>query len=377
MRIASRQGRPTIDFLQHFKGLSDPRQASKVHYPLDEVLLLVLCAVISGADGWVEVATWGKKKLDFLRRFLPYECGTPSHDQLGTLFGALDAKQFQQCFIDWVAGLKKAVQGVVAIDGKTLRRAFDKGGNQGHIHMVSAWCSSQNLVLGQTKVDDKSNEITAIPALIELLTLKGAIVTIDAMGCQREIAAKILGKEADYVLALKGNQGSLREDIELFFQEQKARDFADTTVTRHETVDKDHGRLEMRRVTVCGDIDWLRKQHNWPGLRAIIMVEHAATGGAARNETRYYIASFIADAAIMGAAIRDHWGIENGLHWVMDLAFRDDECRIRTLNAPANFVTMKHAASNLLRTSKGKESLQLKRHIAAWGTDALFECIAR
>jgi predicted transposase YbfD/YdcC len=376
MKVAHPQ-QPTIDFVQHFKGLFDPRQARKVQYPLDEVLLLVLCAVISGADSWVEVATWGKKKLDFLRRFLPYANGTPSHDQLGLIFAVLDATQFQQCFIDWVASLKQAVQGVVAIDGKTLRRAFDRGGTQGHIHMVSAWCSEQNLVLGQTKVDDKSNEITAIPALLDLLTLKGAIVTIDAMGCQREIAAKILSKDADYVLALKGNQGSLRQDVELFFQEQKANDFADITVSQHETVDNDHGRFETRRVTVCADIDWLQERHNWPGLRAIIMVEYTATGGATRDETRYYIASFVADADATGRAIRDHWGIENGLHWVMDMAFRDDECRIRTLNAPANFVTMKHAASNLLRTSKGKESLQLKRHIAAWDTDALYAFIVR
>jgi predicted transposase YbfD/YdcC len=368
---------PTLAFLDHFSSLKDTRQKSKVRYPLDEVLLLVLCAVISGANGWVEVAAWGKKKLSFLRRFLPYEHGTPSHDQLGLIFAALDAKQFQQCFIDWVASLKQVLQGVVAIDGKTLRRAFNKNGSQGHIHMVSAWSSSQRLVLGQTKVDDKSNEITAIPALLELLAIKGTIITIDAMGCQRDIAAKILGKEANYILALKGNQGTLRKDIELFFHEQKGCDFADTEVDQHETTDNDHGRLETRRVTVCNDIEWLQERHNWPGLQAIIMVEYTASGGATRNETRYYIASFVADAKTMSAAIRDHWGIENGLHWVMDMAFRDDECRIRNKNAPANFATLKHAASNLLRTSQGKESIQLKRHLAAWDTDFLYDIIAR
>jgi len=371
----TKQAVRTINFLDHFQNLQDPRQASKIYYPLDEVLLLVLCAVISGANSWVDIAAWGDRKLDFLRRFLAYEHGTPSHDQLGLIFAALDAKQFQQCFIDWVSNLKSGLQGVVAIDGKTLRRAFDKGGGQSHIHMVSAWSSSQRLVLGQTKVDDKSNEITAIPTLLELLTLKGVIVTIDAMGCQREIAAKILSKEADYVLALKGNQGALRMDIEQFFQEQKSRAFADTTVSKHETVDKDHGRLETRCVTVCADIGWLQEQHKWPGLAAIIMVEYTATGGATRAETRYYIASFVATAATMAAAIRDHWGIENSLHWVMDMAFRDDECRIRTKNAPANFVTIKHAATNLLRLSKGKESLRLKRNIAAWDTDFLYQVI--
>jgi predicted transposase YbfD/YdcC len=368
---------PDIDYLAHFKSLEDPRQQSKVRYPLDEVLLLVLCAVVAGANGWVEVATFGKKKLDFLRRFLTYEYGTPSHDQLGLLFGALNAKQFQQCFINWVTSLTRTLRGVVVVDGKTLRRAFDQKDDQGYIHMVSAWSSEQRLVLGQTKVADKSNEITAIPELLGLLELEGAIVTIDAMGCQRDIAEKILSKKAHYVLALKGNQGTLREDIELFFQEQKKRDFADTTVDISTSHDKDHGRLETRRITVCSDIEWLQKIHQWPGLTSIIMVEYTSSGVATRNETRYYIASFVAKASVIAGAIRDHWGVENGLHWVMDMAFRDDECRIRSRNAPANFVTIKHAASNLLRQSKGKESLQLKRHIAAWDQDALYDIIAR
>ena len=367
---------PKIGFLEHFSILEDGRQQSKVQFPLDEVLLLVLCAVISGANGWVETATWGKKKLSFLRRFLPYTYGTPSHDQLGNIFAVLDAKQFQQCFINWVTSLKKALREVIAVDGKTLRRAFDKGGDQGYVHMVSAWCAEQRLVLGQTKVAEKSNEITAIPALLELLSIEGAIVTIDAMGCQREIAEKIREKKADYILALKGNQGTLREDVEAFFQKQKALGFALLKVDQYETVEKDHGRLETRRITVFTDIEPLQKRHQWPGLEALIMVEYEASGIVTRNETRYFIASFVASAKEFAAFIRDHWGIENGLHWVMDMAFRDDECRIRTRNAPANFATIKHAASNLLRTSKGKESLQLKRHIAAWDTDFLYDVIA-
>lgn len=368
--------RQEIAFLEHFKTLEDTRQQSKVHFPLDEVLLLVLCAVISGADGWVEIAAWGKKKLDFLRRFLPYAYGTPSHDQLGNIFAVLDARQFQQCFIGWVSSLKEAIQGVVAIDGKTLRRAFDNGGNQSYVHMVSAWCSRQRLVLGQTEVADKSNEITAIPALLELLSLEGAIVTIDAMGCQREIAEKILEKKAAYILALKGNQGTLREDVEAFFQQQKCLGFTLLKTDRHETIEKDHGRIETRRVTVFEDIAPLQKRHKWPGLQALVMVEYETSGSVVRHETRYFIASFTASAKDFAAFIRDHWGIENGLHWVMDMAFRDDECRIRTKNAPANFVTIKHAASNLLRSSKGKESLQLKRHIAAWDTNFLYDVIA-
>jgi predicted transposase YbfD/YdcC len=366
-----------IAFLEHFGGLEDKRQPSKVRFPLDEVLLLVLCAVISGADGWVEIAAWGKKKTDFLQRFLPYAYGTPSHDQLGYIFAVLDTKRFQQCFIDWVASLKKAIAGVVAVDGKTLRRAFDKGGDQGYVHMVSAWCSEQRLVLGQTEVAEKSNEITAIPALLELLSLEGAIITIDAMGCQREIAEKILEKKAGYILALKGNQGKLREDVEAFFQKQKELDFTLLKVDQHESVEKDHGRLEKRRITVFTDIEPLQKRHKWPGLQALIMIEYEASGIVLRNETRYFIASFVAGAKDFATFIRDHWGIENGLHWVMDMAFRDDECRIRTKNAPANFATIKHAASNLLRTSKGNESLQLKRHIAAWDTDFLYDVVSR
>ena len=196
------------------------------------------------------------------------------------------------------------------------------------------------------------------------------------MGCQREIAEKIREKKADYILALKGNQGTLREDVEAFFQKQKALGFALLKVDQYETVEKDHGRLETRRITVFTDIEPLQKRHQWPGLEALIMVEYEASGIVTRNETRYFIASFVASAKEFAAFIRDHWGIENGLHWVMDMAFRDDECRIRTRNAPANFATIKHAASNLLRTSKGKESLQLKRHIAAWDTDFLYNVIA-
>ncbi|MER2520114.1 MAG: ISAs1 family transposase, partial [Bdellovibrionales bacterium] len=292
-------------------------------------------------------------------------------------FSALDAKAFQQRFIEWVQGLQQALKGVVAIDGKTLRRAFDQGGTQGYIHMVSAWSSEQRLVLGRTKVAEKSNEITAIPALMDLLTLEGAIVTSDAMGCQREIAQKIIDKKANYILALKGNQGTLRDDVERLLQQQKAHGYALQKVDQFAGVDKDHGRLETRKITVFDDVAPLQKMHQWPELQSLIMIECDSSGGAVRSETRYYIASFIAPAADFASFIRDHWGIENGLRWVMDMAFRDDECRIRAQNAPANFSTIKRAASNLLRTSKGKQSLQLKRHLAAWDTDFLHSVIAR
>lgn len=365
-----------VDFLEHFEALDDPRQRAKVLYPLDEVLLLCLLGVLAGCESWVEIARFGEKKLDLLRRFRPFRAGTPSHDQLGDIFAVLDAQQFQRCFIAWVSSLTGLAADIVAIDGKTLRRSYQEGGAKAPIHMISAWSARQSLVLGQAKVADKSNEIVAIPELLDLLTIKGATVTIDAMGCQREIAKKIVDKQADYVLGLKGNQGTLRDDVELLFAEQAARDFADLGVTRHQTVEKSHGRIETRSVTATHDIDWLKKAHRWPGLQSIVRVESVRELGVRADakierETRFYIASSTADAEALGEAIRSHWSIENGLHWVMDMVFRDDECRIRSKNAPANFTTIKHMASNLLRQAPGKDSLRVKRKVAAWDDDFL------
>ena len=361
-----------VEWLEHFEDLDDPRQSGKVWYPLDEVLLLCLLAVLAGAEGWVEVEEFGQSKLAFLRRFRAFEKGTPTHGQLGEIFAALDAEAFQQCFINWVASLTKLGPDIVAIDGKTLRRSYQAGGGKAPIHMISAWASRQRLVLGQIKVAAKSNEITAIPDLLDLLTLKGATVTIDAMGCQREIAAKIIAKDADYVLALKGNQSSLRNDVELFFTSHKESPFKDMTVSRHQTLEKSHGRIETRSVTALNQIDWLTKRHDWPGLKSIVMVESVREiiGGKTEHETRYYISSLAADAAQQGDAIRSHWGVE-AHHWVMDMVFRDDECRIRKANAPANFTTIKHMAGNLLRRGSGKQSLRVKRKMAAWDDDYL------
>ncbi len=366
-----------VVFLDYFKDLPDPRQRGKVVYPLAEVLLLCLLAVLGGAETFVDIARFGEKKIGLLRRFRPFRDGTPSHDHLGDIFATLDAAAFQRCFVAWVAALTGAPKDVIAIDGKTLRRSYQKRGAKAPIHMVSAFAARQRLVLGQVKVTEKSNEIVAIPALLDMMAIEGAIVTIDAMGCQRDIAAKILDKKADYVLALKGNQGTLREDVEVFAAEQKANGFKDTKISRHETVDGDHGRIETRTYTTFHDVTWLQERHDWPGLRGVVMVESTREiGDKIERETRFYITSLVWLAQALGPVIRSHWAVENSLHWVMDMIFRDDECRIRTDHAPANFTTLKHMAHNLIRKAPGKDSLRLKRKVAAWDDEFLASLIA-
>jgi predicted transposase YbfD/YdcC len=263
-------------------------------------------------------------------------------------------------------------EGVIAIDGKTSRRSAAKRQGRAAIHVVSAFAAHRRLVLGQVKVADKSNEIIAIPKLPDLLSLEGTVITIDAMGCQREIARKIIDKKADYVLALKGNQGSLREDVELFVAEQQANGFTDTEISRHETVDGEHGRIETRTVTVLHDVAWLNHRHDWPGLKAVAIVESTReVAGKIERETRFYITSLTAPADRVGPAIRDHWSIQNGLHWVIDMTFRDDECRVRTDNAPANLAVIRHMAQNLIRRAPSKTSLRLRRKTAGWDDDYL------
>jgi predicted transposase YbfD/YdcC len=366
-----------VVFLNHFKDLPDPRQLGKVIYPLDEVLLLCLLAVLAGAEAFVDIARFGEKKIDLLRRFRSFRDGTPSHDQLGDIFATLDADKFQRCFVSWVASLTGAAAEVIAVDGKTVRRSYQKKGAKAPIHMVSAFAARQRLVLGQVKVAEKSNEIVAIPALLGMLVIEGAIVSIDAMGCQRHIAEQIVDKKADYVLALKGNQGTLREDVELFAAEQQANGFKDTHVSRDQTVDGDHGRIETRTYTVFHDVDWLQERHDWPGLKAVVMVESTRElVDKVERETRFYLTSLVWLAHQIGPVIRSHWAIENRLHWVMDMIFRDDECRVRTNHAPANFTTIKHMAHNLIRRAKGRDSFRLKRKIAAWDDDFLASLIA-
>jgi predicted transposase YbfD/YdcC len=273
-------------------------------------------AVIAGAETITDIARFGEKKLALLRRFRPFREGTPTHDHLGDILATLDAEQFQRCFVAWVASLIGVPQGVVAIDGKTVRRS--KGTDKDAIHMVSAFAARQRLVMGQVKVADKANEIVAIPKLLDMLAIEGAVVTIDAMGCQRAIAQKIVDKKADYILALKGNQGTLRDDVELFAAEQKTKAFQDTTVSHQRTIDGDHGRIETRDITVINDIAWLQESHQWPALKSIVMVESIrqipgptpATDKIER-ETRFYITSLALVASRVAPLIRDHWGVEN------------------------------------------------------------------
>jgi predicted transposase YbfD/YdcC len=367
----------TTVFLSYFKDMPDHRQAGKVTYPLDEILLLCLLAVLAGAEAFTDIARFGEKKLELLRRFRPFEHGTPAHDHLGDIFATLDAQAFQRCFVEWVAALTKTPAEVVAIDGKTSRRSGDKKGSKQPIHMVSAFAARQRLVMGQVAVAEKSNEIVAIPALLDMMAIEGAVVTIDAMGCQRNIAKKIIAKKADYIIALKGNQGTLHDDVKVFVAEQKANDFKDTVISQHETVDADHGRIETRTYTAIHDVEWLQERHDWPGLEGVIMVEsRRESDGKVTQETRFYITSLILLANLIGPMIRDHWMIENGLHWIMDMVFRDDECRVRTENAPANFTTLKHMANNLIRKMPGKDSQRLKRKTAGWDDDFLASLVA-
>jgi predicted transposase YbfD/YdcC len=362
-----------LGWLEFFEEVPEPRQKAKVLYPLPELLLCCLVGVLCGAEGWVEVEEYGEAKLDFLRRFLPFEHGIPSHDTVSDVFNALDREGFTAAFIAWTAALQENIREIVAIDGKTLRRSFDRGQGQGPIHMISAWAAGQRLVLGQLAVGAKENEITAIPELLALLTLKGAIVTIDAIGCQKKIAAAIRERGADYLLALKENQPTLYRDVADFLVEQRAvgfRDCAAASWATHQTSDGDHGRIETRRHRITSDIGWLRQRHPaWLDLTSIAMVEaeREEPGKPASRQTRFYITSIAPDAAEFAHAARQHWGIENGLHWVLDVIYREDECRIRKRNGPANFATIRHMTLNLLQRTKTakKKSIRVKRRLAA------------
>jgi predicted transposase YbfD/YdcC len=358
--------------IDHFSALEDPRQAWKVIYPLPEIMLLVLCATLAAAEDFVEIRRWGREKLPFLRTMLPFARGIPSHDTLTDVMNALDPALFAACFIAWVESLREAAPDIVAVDGKSSRRA--RRGSAHPLHVVSAWASRQRLVLGQEAVDEKENEIVAIPLLLERLQLAGALVTIDAMGTQTKIAQTILDKGADYLLALKDNWPALAGDVRLFFD-----DPGPATLDAYDDTEGDHGRIEVRRHRVCREVDWLLSERRYPGeprfpgLKAIAMVEaEVERGGEAAIERRYFLSSVAAlDAKLFARAVRAHWSIENRLHWVLDVVFHDDLMRLRTDHGPRNMATIKHMAMNLLRSASDKDSLKTRRKAAAWNHDYL------
>jgi len=352
--------------------LDDPRQHAKVLYPLDEILLLCLCGVVSGCDSFVDIAEYGTEKLKFLRQLADFEHGIPSHDTLSTVFRALDPEPFNALFAQWASQLGGSIDGaVVAVDGKTVRGS--RAGGTTPLHLISAYCDDLGLVLGQRASAHKKNEIRDIPKLLDLLCLKGAIVTTDAMGCQRAIARKIRDKGADYVLACKGNQGSLYEDVTLWFEEWEH----DNTKTL-QTVDGDKGRIETRRYTQCEDIGWLRERHpDWASLTSIgRVVSTREVEGKTTVQTRYFISSLPLDTKGFARAVRSHWGIENRLHWVLDMTLRDDDSRVRKDQAPKNFAVIKHMAMNLLNKAKDKKSLRVMRKKAGWNNRFLLQILA-
>ena len=365
---------PAISIITHFEALKDPRQARKVEHKLIDIIVITVCAVICGADSRVEVEIFGRDREDWLRGFLDLPCGIPSHDTFGRVFSILSAVQFQRCFGSWIEAVFAVTQGqVIAIDGKTLRKSYDRSSDKAAIHMVSAWATACRAVLGQLKTEEKSNEITAIPELLNLLEIKGCIVTIDAMGCQKAIAEQIVEQEGDYVLGLKGNQGNLHKDVELFFRVALEKRFSNIPHSYYEDIDTGHGRIETRRVWSVDQLNWLEGKEKWKGLNTIVMVEATRdTNKGTSIEKRFYISSMQNDAEALGGAVRAHWGIENTLHWSLDVTFKEDACRVRKGNAAGNFGVIRHMALGLLQQEKSlKKGLQTKRFKAALNPDYL------
>lgn len=369
-------------FAAHFAALPDPRvERTKLHALL-EILVIALCTLICGGEGWEDMTEFGQAKELFFREQLGLSLpnGIPSPDTFRRLFERLDPEAFTACFTAWVATLRRQTNGeVVSIDGKTLRHSFDTAAGRAPIHVISAWASKNRLVLGQLKVDDKSNEIPAIPVLLALLDLQGCTVTIDAMGCQKEIARQIIAQGGDYVLALKGNQGTLHADVAEFFGDARSRAFAGVAHQYTETVEKDHGRIEKRRYWLVAEIDWLVARHDWAGLRSIGMIERIRQIGAqVSTEVSYTINSLAGSMPKYARAVRSHWGIENSLHHVLDVTFDEDACRIRRQNAPQNLATARHIALNLLRREKtNRRGIKGRIRRACWDNDYLLGVLAQ
>jgi predicted transposase YbfD/YdcC len=360
-------------FQDHFADLTDPRRR-KVVYPLINIVAIAICAVIAGADDFVSIAEWGRQKRDWLSKILDLSSGIPSHDRFNAVFAALKPAELEKCLVSWITALHELTAGqVVAIDGKTLRHSFDKATGKSAIHMVSAWATANHISLGQVVVDAKSNEITAIPQLLQLLEISGSVVTIDAMGCQTAIAETIVNGGADYVLAVKDNQPTLHAGIAAHFLDQMEDDFARIKVSQHETKERGHGRDEHRTYMVCDAPADLPDLARWKNLKRIgIAISETIRDGKTTDEVRYYILSRKMSARSFGAAVRGHWGIENRLHWQLDMTFGEDQCRIRKGNADANFSILRRTALSLLKNEKtAKVGMKNKRLTAAWNTEYL------
>lgn len=376
----------SISIRDHFAALADPRSDHTKQHHLLDIITIALCGVICGAESWVEIEQFGNAKLPWLRTFLDLPNGIPSHDTFGRVFAALDPAEFQQCFLGWVQAVVACTGGqarpgqVVALDGKTLRRSHDRTNGKAAIHLISAWATENRLVLGQRTVDDKSNEITALPALLAMLALRGCIVTIDALGCQTAIAQTILDQGAAYVLALKGNQPATEQAVREVFADARAHGYRGIAHDQHRTVEKGHGRIEERRCWTISEpeaLAYVNAEGRWPGLRSITLVEAQRTVGAVTSrETRYYLSSLVGTAQQIGAAVRGHWGIENRLHWVLDIAFHEDDCRVRQGQAAQNFAVLRQVALNLLgQEQTTKVGVKAKRLKAGWDEQYLLKVL--
>lgn len=367
-------------FHEHFAALTDPRCpfAPNSRQLLMDILVIAVCAVISGAEGWEDSEEYGQANAAWLGDLLDLPHGIPGHDTFRRVLAQLDPEELTQCCIAWTQALSAASGGdMVALDGKTLRHSFDQATTTAAIHMVSAWASANRLVLGQLKVEEKSNEITAIPKLLHLLDLKGAVVTIEAMGCQKEIAKTITEQGADYVLALKDNHPTLSEAVTRFLSDARDTGFADIAHDYHETVDGDHGRLETRRYWITSELEWLGAKASWANLHSVGMVEaRREVGDTIQVETRYFLTSLPAHGVRFAQAVRQHWGIENSLHWVLDVSFHEDACRIRKDKGAQTFAVLRHIALNLLRREPHhKRGIKARRKRAGWDRDYLFQVL--
>ena len=360
-------------FAACFAGLADPRTGNAARHDFLELLLIALCTVLCGGENAVDMAEFARAKEEFLRGFLKLKNGLPSHDTFSRVFRLLDPEQFRAGFQRFMARFGETCGEVIAIDGKVLRRSFDTASALSPLHMVSAWGCDQRLVLGQIATDAKSNEITAVPKLLAMLSLKGAIVTADALNCQRDIARLIVDRGGDYALALKGNQGTLHADASAFMDDPQR-----PATPSHTTVDADHGRIETRTGTVSTDIGWLQEDHQWPGLAAIgKLTRIRQTAAKTTAETAYYLLSAPLSAERFAAVVRSHWGVENALHWVLDVVINEDQARNRLDNGPQNLAVLRHIALNLLRRETSKGSLRGKLKRAGWRDDFLAKLIAQ